>query len=115
MVKWATRMYTSGTHIVTTGGHHPHYYVYADKRYEVCKQLENYLNGGPRPDWMDQLEIHPDTEEACTGPDGIDISAVGPMILPADDNGALNWIQDYSVGMKHMRKKIINDLLKKES
>ena len=89
MNEWVVQTYMSGTHIVTRNMiDEPHYYVYADKRYQVCCELRDWLNGKIKePDWLKSLQYHPNTKETCIGEDGIDIAATGPMILPPDDNG----------------------------
>jgi len=107
-VGWETITYGSGTHIVTRNDFEkPHYYVYADKRYEVCKELEAWLNGGPDPRWRFKLVRW--TDESVKGPEGIHIYTTGPFILPPDDNGALNWQVDPD--KKQERMALIDKLL----
>ena len=107
--KWGTITYQSGTHIVKKYDdiQTPHYYVYADERYKVCKELQNWLNWGNDPDWRAKLTRC--TDESVDGPDGIHISAVGPMVLPKNDNGALNWQIDPN--KKQDRIKLIDKLM----
>jgi len=114
---WHVNMYQSGTHVVTTDNiDKPHYYVYAEKRYEVCNQLCDWLNGKiEEPEWMKDLKINPKSNESCTGPNGINISAVGPMVLPKDDNGRLNWQTDMSEKMMNERIKIIDNLIRRNN
>jgi hypothetical protein len=92
--KWETLTYQSGTHIVKKYDdiQTPHYYVYADKRYEVCKELQNWLNWDNDPDWRAKLVRC--SSEGVDGPDGIHIYATGPFVLPPADNGTLNWQVD---------------------
>lgn len=114
MENWEVRIYESGTHIVTRNNlRKPHLYVYADKRRDVCHELKNWLNGNKEPEWLQHLKIHKDSKEACIGPDGIDISAVGPLILPDNDNGKLNWQTDMSKKAKQDRVELIDKLLKR--
>jgi len=88
--QWGVTIYQSGTHIVTRNNPtKPHYYVHADDRRKVCVGLKEWLNGGESPEWRKSLRRS--GKESVTGPNGIDIYATGPFILPPDDNGALNW------------------------
>ncbi len=113
---WEVRSFTSGTHIITRMDiNKPHLYIYAKKRLEVCRQLKDWLNGGAEPNWLQYLTIHPKSEEACLGPDDIDISAVGPMFLPADDNCRLNWQTDESSEAKQKRIDLIDHLLRRDN
>jgi len=97
---WSHKAYQSGTQVVTSENHKlPHYYVYADDRSMVCKELVGWLNFGERPAWADSLEIHPKTNECCEGSNGITISAVGPMV---DTNGDMNWHSDPSKGAERV-------------
>lgn len=113
--KWTNIAFQSGTQIVTsqTEGE-PHYYVYGGEssddpyRYQVCKDLCKFLNYGERPSWIETLErMRPDN---AVGENGIHITAVGPMILPPNDNGRLNWQTDQSEESKQKRERLI-DLL----
>jgi hypothetical protein len=90
--EWHIITYQSGTHIVTRNNGNPHYYVYADERYQVCKELQEWLNGGSDPEWRTQLERC--SPEGVDGPNGIHIYSTGPFILPPADHGALNWQVD---------------------
>lgn len=113
---WIVKTFTSGTHIVTRNDlSKPHLYVYAKRRLEVCRELKDWLNGGTEPSWLQHLIIHPKTEETCTGPEEINISAVGPMFLPADDNCRLAWQTDESEKAKQARINLIDHLLRRDN
>ena len=74
---WKLTMFQSGTHIVSNSKpDYPHYYVYATDRYEICKQLQDWLNGGDRQPWMDDL-IKSDSGEQVMGSEGIKIYTTG--------------------------------------
>jgi hypothetical protein len=108
---WVHQAFQSGTEIVkdfNTAGK-PHYYVYADNRHIVCEELADYLNEVSKPPWIEKLQRT--GEEYCDGPDGIHILAVGPYVLPPDDNGALAWQQDDSEKKQKERIKLIDRLV----
>ena len=109
---WEVRSYQSGTYIVTRDNGNPHYQVYADEKMEVCNQLQMFLNTNIRPSWLKELKFYQETKEACIGPNAIYISATGPMFLPQDDNGELNWQIDMSIKMVNKRKNMIKKLLR---
>jgi len=46
------------------------------QRMQVCYELAAYLNGGPRPAWMDDLDYT--GGDRMTGADGLVIEACGP-------------------------------------
>lgn len=109
---WAVAMYQSGTHLVTRNDYaNPYYYVYADKRYEVCEQLSDWLNNGIVPEWANGLKVADDYEFAVVGDEGIHITVIGPMVLPKNDNGNLNWREDDSDCAKKERTKLVTFLL----
>lgn len=102
--------YQSGTHIVTRDNFGElDYYVYADDRYSVCKEIVRWLNNGVVPSWGKSLERISDV--SCKGDDGISISTVGPMVLPPCDNGALAWRPDESGEARKKRFNLIGVLL----
>jgi hypothetical protein len=109
---WEVSRFHSGTHIVAKDVGEPYYYVYADERYQVCGQLQVFLNGGVEPDWMEELLIENYSGESCVGPNGIMITAVGPMVLPEDDGGRLNWQTNMSSEMINKRKELIRRLVR---
>lgn len=112
MENWQFRSYLSGSHIVTTDDPaSPHYYIHANNRRQVSLELLDFLNHGNIPKWMERLKHSKMSKECCTGPDGINISAVGPLILPEDD-GKLNWTTCMSIAAIHAREELINNLLK---
>ena len=110
MSNWIHMSYGSGTQVVTSDDpKRPHYYVYADERSEVCEELMDFMNGGVRPAWLNKLTRESPT--SCTGPDGIKIYTTGPMVLPAKDNGSLNWKSESD---KELERIMLIDFLMKD-
>lgn len=110
---WQMQSYGSGTVIVKSEySDYPHLYVYGydeNHRREIAIDLEIFLNHGRKlPDWVNGLQFHPNDENTLYDGKGISIQAIGPMTLPPDDNGALNWQFDMSDKAKHDRKFLIN-------
>ena len=112
---WRVECFLSGTQIVTDGTW-PHYYVYgpggadegeADRnRYRVCCDLRDYLNGGERPAWLDDLvRVSESHAEAL---DHTSITATGPMIDA--DPPKLHWVQDDSDEAKAARARLMDAL-----
>ena len=117
--KWDCRFYGSGTTvIVNSAGHYrgPHFYVYGPRnededqwmrdRYKVCHELCDYLNGGDKPAWFDQLERL--SEDYCEDLDGTNIRATGPSIDVDPPN--LNWREDDSDEAKDARARLMDRL-----
>lgn len=123
--KWQRVSFLSGTVIVQRcdGVSSPWLYVYyaADlekhgitedeserKRSEYAEDLAVFLSGGPRPQWMDTYRREGATfvKNDLAGT----ISAVGPMILPPNDNGRLSWVQDESEQAKSDRIALVDRL-----
>ena len=110
---WQMQSYGSGTVIVKSEySDYPHLYVYGydeNHRREIAIDLEIFLNHGRKlPDWVNGLQFHPNDENTLYDGKGISISAVGRMVLPPDDNGALSWQPDYSDKAKTDRQFLIN-------
>jgi hypothetical protein len=63
------------------------------------------------PLWALELKRHPDTDTSLITDSGISITATGPMVLPENDNGALNWMQSTSDEHKEARDRLIDNLL----
>lgn len=114
---WAVESYQSGTVIVksVTDPKLPHFYVYGKtggserERYEIAVDLATWINYPSRmPAWALDLKYHPDMQTCLITDSGISITAVGPMVLPENDNGACNWMQDIS---SEGRERIINNLI----
>ncbi len=110
---WQMVSYTSGTVIVRSEhSDYPHLYVYGyddNHRREIAIDLEVFLNHARKlPDWANGLQFHPTSETTLYDGKGISIKAIGPMILPPDDNGALSWQSDMSDKAKRDRKFLIN-------
>lgn len=108
--KWIVEVYQSGTHIVTT--HEPKMpwlYVYAPDRLDACRKLADFLNGGKKPEFLPLLYRY--NNECVKSKDGkYDIYATGWMVLPENDNGALNWRECQTPEAKQMRKELIDKI-----
>ena len=78
-------------------------------RREIAIDLEIFIKQARKlPDWVNGLQFHPNDENTLYDGKGISIQAIGPMVLPPDDNGALNWQVDMSDKAKYDRKFLIN-------
>jgi hypothetical protein len=88
-MKWMMQTFGSGTMIVTSGEPgQPHLYIYGPdvndgkgydpgtqhNRYQCCRDIETFLNGGPRPRWLDDLTRL--REDYAEDVDGTSITAV---------------------------------------
>lgn len=114
---WHHQAFPSGTQIVTSmQAGEPHYYVYgpaggneADdgNRYKMCEEFCAYMNGGPRPVWMD--DMYRANDETIRGLDQSSIFACGPMIDKDPPN--LWWVHDDSPAAKAKRKALIDRLV----
>lgn len=114
---WKPRFFGSGTCIVTDDSKRgPWLYVYGPasddegqwmrNRMTMCGELADYLNGGKRPTWLDDLERVSETRAVDL--DGTGISAVGPMV---DRNPPkLDWAQDDSEEAQDARRRLMNKL-----
>ena len=117
---WQMQSYGSGTVIVKSEySDYPHLYVYGydeNHRREIAIDLEIFLNHARKlPDWVNGLQFHPNDENTLYDGKGISIQAIGPMVLPPDDNGALNWQVDMSDKAKYDRKFLINRIFDSSS
>lgn len=93
---WKFTEYQSGSCIVFSHiENYPYYYVYANEaiRRDVSIDLEVWLNHNKLPEWARNLKRHPEFNYIAIGEDNIEIIATGPMVLPPDDNGSMNWQQ----------------------
>jgi hypothetical protein len=114
MIKWQHICYQSGTQIVTDNEpNQPHYYIYGPKgdtndtiRYQICEALEKYLNGGPRPPFLNDYRRTSPTE--ITHPDGSRIFATGPV--RDQDPPNCNWIQREDPEAVSLRIRLIDNL-----
>jgi hypothetical protein len=79
-------------------------------RYAVCMAIRDYLNGGARPAWLDDLRRTSETH-ACDL-DGTSISAIGPMFDADPPN--LNWVEDNSDTMNVARARLMDRLFLKK-
>ena len=112
---WKTRTFQSGTMIVSTDDPtDPWLYVFGPggetdtmthcNRFSCCEQIRNFLNGGLRPDWLDDLErIDSSTAESL---DRTHISAAGPMIDAHPP--CLKWVD--APGAKRKQKLLMDRL-----
>jgi hypothetical protein len=115
---WECQYFGSGTTIVTQCvPRQPHYYIYGPRnegderaetrdRFRTCEQIRDFLNGGDRPAWLDDMERR--DEISAEGLDGTSIFATGPSIDRDPPN--LDWIQDDSDEAKSARARLM-DLL----
>lgn len=114
--EWKPRFYGSGTTIVglKKNAGKPHLYVYSDTaidedrwmrdRYEMCIQLANYMNGGERPVWLNDIERL--NEESAKSLTGASITATGPMV--DIDPPKLIWRTDESHEAKNNRARLMD-------
>ena len=114
--EWDCAFFGSGTTIVRLKeyAHKPHLYLYADSaideshsmrdRIEMCYQLCDFMNGGERPKWLDDIERLTETKSESLS--GASIHAVGPMI---DANPPhCDWMWDESEDAKSDRAKLMD-------
>lgn len=92
--QWYVQLYGSGTHVVTTGNirEHAHLNIQGPNgdeksRYLMCEQLARFLNGEPRPKWLNDMERI--AEGQLVGSDGTVIVAAGPFFDA--DPPKLDW------------------------
>ncbi len=115
--EWRAQAFPSGTHIVTDGSAGPWPWLWvlvinpADieddaDRFAACEDLARFLNGGPRPAWLEDME-RPD-EETVVGADGSCIEATGPMYDANPPN--LMWFQREDDEAKDARARLIDRL-----
>lgn len=112
---WRVQSYPSGTHVVTDLSPGPWLHVLAcntalgegdvDRlKWSMCDDLARFLNGGPRPAWLDDMErCGPD---ALEGADGSRIEATGPMYDADPPN--LNWRQRDDSAARDARAELID-------
>ena len=114
--KWEVAFFSSGTTIVRLKEHQhkPNLYIYADAavdddryardRYAMCYQLRDFMNGGPRPAWLDDFERVSEIEAKSLS--GGSITATGPSIDKDPPN--LNWVQDDSDDATNDRARLMD-------
>jgi hypothetical protein len=128
---WHVRWFASGTMIVEdrASPHEayefgvrclsPHLYVFGPgygtddgpdqairDRYRCCEELAAFLNGGPRPAWLDDLRR---TSEAhAEDIDGTSVTATGPMV--DRDPPKCDWINDPSPEAQDARARLMDRL-----
>ena len=114
--EWEPQFFPSGTTVVSLKGRHrkPNLYIYADvgidedrtqrDRYEMCRQLADFLNGGDRPDWL--TDFHRLGEVRLDSLAGASISATGPSVDRDPPN--LDWVQDDSREAQRDRARLID-------
>jgi hypothetical protein len=126
--RWECRHYGSGTCTVEDAngpkrafahgvhGLSPHLYVYgpgnADEakyirdRIKCCEDIRDYLNGGERPAWLDDMQRVSETH--ATDMDGTSITATGPSY---DANPpSCHWRQDESPEARDARSRLMDRL-----
>lgn len=113
---WEVITYTSGTVIVKSElPDCPHLYIHGrndNQRRDIAIDLSVFLNyGRTLPEWAQSLKYDGDIKTHLIGSDSISINAIGPMILPEDDNGALNWQNDNSDKAKSDRVELIKRIV----
>lgn len=116
-IQWISRYFPSGTTIVARkDGAQPHFYIYGPggetesdsdrNRYKVCEEIRDYLNGGERPKWLDDLERV--SEIHAKALDGTSITATGPSI---DANPPrCQWVSDESEEAQNARARLMDRL-----
>jgi len=123
MSKWTHQLFGSGTQTVSLEPYtpkQPHYHIghaAADNdgqhlRYEIAKELEAWLNGGPEPWWMELL--HRESPDSVKTPHGSSIRATGPMIDKAEPPSWGMWAEDESDDAKISRGLLIDALMNRE-
>lgn len=113
---WQVVSHQSGTVIVTSNQNdYPHLYIHGNddnQRREIAIDLSVFLNyGRALPEWAKSLKYDGDDKTHLVGSDSIYIRTVGPMVLPEDDNGALNWQTDKSDKAQSDREFLINRIV----
>jgi hypothetical protein len=73
---------------------------------EICKQLRDFLNGGARPEWLDELQWIP--PHKLMRPDGFTITVEGPLYDSDPPN--LFWKQREDEEAKRARTKLLEEL-----
>jgi hypothetical protein len=112
---WQVQAFASGTHIVTDGGAGPWLYVLCTnpedlddnrERFRMCEDLADFLNGGLRPAWLDEMERVREYE--LIGVDGSCVTATGPMYDADPPN--LNWHERQDDESRDARARLIDRL-----
>jgi len=120
-MSWKTRCFQSGTTIVTNDEPGPHFYVYGPQdsneddqqanRHKVCEEIRDYMNGGKRPKWLDDMDRR--REDSAEGLDGTSIHAVGPIVDRDPPNRI--WGEDASIDAKNNRARLMDRLFRAET
>lgn len=113
--RWHTESYESGTTVVMHDYGQPWLYVYVpgsdidDGRYRLgaCEALADFLNGGARPRWLDDMERY--GERMLRGTDGSFVQATGPMYDA--DPPRLNWCEREDASAVDARARLIDRLM----
>lgn len=118
---WQVSYYESGTTNVDTGNPAvPHLHVFAypsedaqdmkdatnHHRLAICHQICDFLNGGKRPGWLDDMDRV--TLDQLVGSDGSRISANGPYYDA--DPPSCDWKERDDEDAKEMRRQLIDML-----
>lgn len=121
-MKYEPHSYHSGTCVVMPNeAKQPWLYVYGPvnpdegkrhrQRFAMCRELADFLNGGVRPTWLDDMERKSETE--ATDLDGSSIVATGPMI--DRDPPKCSWCDDESDAAKAARARLMDRLFLSEA
>lgn len=71
----------------------------------IADALTEYLNGGPKPQWLSDGEVRENSLEFA---DGLRITVMGPMVDV--DPPKMMWVQDESPEAKQMRIELLEML-----
>jgi hypothetical protein len=117
--EWRCEYFPSGTMLVSRRrgeSNDPWLYIYGplganeddteENRYKVVQDVCDYMNGGPRPAWLDDLRRT--REDYAEDLDGTRITATGPMVDIDPPN--LNWRQDNSEAARNARARLMDRL-----
>ena len=115
--KWIHEIFLSGTQLVKPileSRELPYLYVYGPAganeeetdimRIQICIDLTKWLNGGKKPEWINDISRISETQ--LIGLDGTSITACGLWIDADPPN--LNWVMDDSFEASRLRAELID-------
>lgn len=121
-VLWTTSAFQSGTQVVQRNysAFEAYYHIghlAADTegdggRFDVARELCDWLNGGTEPWWIDMLRRT--SADTVTLPHGCEITATGPMIDLAEPPSWGNWAQDDRADARIARGLLADALMKRQ-
>ena len=98
----------------------PHFYIYGPnnpdesirerERQQCCIDVRDYMNGGVRPEWLDDLYRVGETQTEAA--DGTSVDVVGPFVDADPPN--LVWVFDESQDARDARARLMDRLLSQE-